>query len=171
MAVKNFVFANENQFTWRSGQNYTLSYYQLTFSESNRLIVSVIFAWLSIKAISISTKQKKNRSSMKQNKWTTSCTQNEAKHWRETFIWLESVTKKVTGNATTWRMRRRFAAVFPRPLACWYVMYTISRSHGFLGKVREKWRCRFVLKLTDTVLLEHLFKLRIVSRTSKEKIC
>ena len=59
MAVKNFVFANENQFTWRSGQNYTLSYYQLTFSESNRLIVSVIFAWLSIKAISISTKQKK----------------------------------------------------------------------------------------------------------------
>ena len=36
---------------------------------------------------------------MKQNNWTTSCTQNEAK--RETLIWLESVTGKVTGNAQT----------------------------------------------------------------------
>ena len=34
---------------------------QLTFSESNRLIVSVICAWLSIKAISITTKQSKTR--------------------------------------------------------------------------------------------------------------
>ena len=32
------------------------SYYQLTFSESNRLIVLVICAWLSIKAIVIATK-------------------------------------------------------------------------------------------------------------------
>ena len=39
ITVKNFVFVNENQFTWRSSQNYTLSYYHLTFSESNRLIV------------------------------------------------------------------------------------------------------------------------------------
>ena len=37
---------NENQFTWRSSQNYTLSYYHLTFSESIRLIVSVICTWL-----------------------------------------------------------------------------------------------------------------------------
>ena len=36
-------------------QNYT-SNYQLTFSESNGLIVSVICAWSSIKAISITTK-------------------------------------------------------------------------------------------------------------------
>ena len=39
ITVKNFVFVNENQFTWRSSQNYTLSYYHLTFSQSNRLIV------------------------------------------------------------------------------------------------------------------------------------
>ena len=38
MEVKNFVFVKENQ---SSSQNYS-SYYQLTFSESNRLIVSVI---------------------------------------------------------------------------------------------------------------------------------
>ena len=52
MAVKNFVLMKEN--TCRSNlisQNYT-SYYQLTFSESNRLNTPVIFAWLSIKAIS-----------------------------------------------------------------------------------------------------------------------
>ena len=61
MAVKNFVFVNENQLIWRSSQNYTLSYYQLTFSESYRLIVSMICAWFSIKAISITTKQSKTR--------------------------------------------------------------------------------------------------------------
>ena len=52
MAVKNFVLMKEN--TCRSNlisQNYT-SYYQLTVSESNRLNTPVIFAWLSIKAIS-----------------------------------------------------------------------------------------------------------------------
>ena len=36
---------------------------------------------------------------MKQNNWTTSCTQNEAERARETLIWLESVTEKETGNA------------------------------------------------------------------------
>ena len=36
---------------------------------------------------------------MKQNNWTTSCTQNEAKCMWETMIWLESVTEKVTRNA------------------------------------------------------------------------
>ena len=36
---------------------------------------------------------------MKQNNWTTSCTQNEAESARETLIWLESVTEKETGNA------------------------------------------------------------------------
>ena len=40
-------------------------------------------------------------SSMKHNKWTTSCTQNEAESTRETLIWLESVTEKETGNAQT----------------------------------------------------------------------
>ena len=52
MAVKNFVLMKEN--TCRSNlisQNYT-SYYQLTVPESNRLNTPVIFAWLSIKAIS-----------------------------------------------------------------------------------------------------------------------
>ena len=41
----------------------------------------------------------KNTSSMKQNSWTTHCTQNEAESARETLIWLESVTEKETGNA------------------------------------------------------------------------
>ena len=36
---------------------------------------------------------------MKQNNWTTSCTQNEAESARETLIWLESVTEKETGKA------------------------------------------------------------------------
>ena len=36
---------------------------------------------------------------MKQNNWTTSCTQNEAEHAQETLIWLENVTEKETGNA------------------------------------------------------------------------
>ena len=98
MAVKNFVFVNENQFTWRSGQNYTLSYYQLTFSEPNRLIVSVICARLSDLS---NYKIVKNPSSMKQNNWTTSCTQNEAKCAWETLIWQESVTEKVTGSVQT----------------------------------------------------------------------
>ena len=101
MAVKNFVFVNENAFTWRCGQNYTLSYYQLTFSESNRLIVSVICAWLSDRSNFSNYKIVKNPSSMKQNNWTTSCTQNEAKRAQDTLIWLESVTEKVTGNAQT----------------------------------------------------------------------
>ena len=101
MAVKNFVFVNENQFTWRSGQDYTLSYYQLTFSEPNRLIVSVICAWLSDKSNFSNYKIVENPSSMKQNNWTTSCTQNEAKCGWETLIWLESVTEKVTGSAQT----------------------------------------------------------------------
>ena len=102
MAVKDFVFVNENQFTWRSGQNYTLSYYQLTFSEPNRLIVSVICAWLSDKSnFSNYNIVRKNPNSMKQNNWTTGCTQNEAKCAWETLIWLESVTEKVTGNAQT----------------------------------------------------------------------
>ena len=35
---------------------------------------------------------------MKQNNWTTPCTQNEAESARETLIWLESVTEKETGN-------------------------------------------------------------------------
>ena len=70
------------------GQNYT-SYYQRTFSESNRLIVSVICCWSSIKAISI-TAIVKNTSSIKQNNWTTSCTQNEIERAgvaRQTMIW------------------------------------------------------------------------------------
>ena len=41
----------------------------------------------------------KNTSSMKQNNWTTICTQNEAERAGETLIWLESVTDKETGNA------------------------------------------------------------------------
>ena len=36
---------------------------------------------------------------MKQNSWTTRCTQNEAESARETLIWVESVTEKETGNA------------------------------------------------------------------------
>ena len=36
---------------------------------------------------------------MKQQNWTTSCTQNESERARETLIWLESVTEKETGNA------------------------------------------------------------------------
>ena len=123
---------NENQFTWRSSQNYTLSYYHLTFCESNRLIVSVICAWLSIKAISITTK--------KQNNWTTSCTQNKARG----RLWLESVTKQRDRKCSTWRMRRRFAAVFHslalktadpaygRVLTKGYWGYPYNREFGFV---------------------------------------
>ena len=60
MAVKNFVLMKEN--TCRSNlisQNYT-SYYQLTVPESNRLNTPVIFAWLSIKAISKQQNGKKH---------------------------------------------------------------------------------------------------------------
>ena len=56
----------------------------------------------------------KNTSSMKQNNWTTSCTQNEAERARETLIWLESVTEKRDRKCSTWRIRRRFGAVLHR---------------------------------------------------------
>ena len=129
MAVKSFVFVNENQFTWRSGQNYTLSYYQLTFSEPNRLIVSVICAWLSDKSNFSNYKIVKNSSSVKQNDWTTSCTQNETGRAWETLIWLESVTEKVTGNAQTGAC----VDVLPR---CWlkpeFSWTSINCFHGFL---------------------------------------
>ena len=75
-------------------QNYS-SYYQLPFSESNRLIVSVICAWLSTKAISITTRAAWSRG-----------TGPQAAHRikpsvRGVFdrIGLESVTEKVTGNS------------------------------------------------------------------------
>ena len=121
MAVKNFVFVNENQFTWRSGQNYTLRYYQLTFSEPKRLIVSVICA-SSDKSNFSNYKTVKNPSSMKQNNWTTSCTQNEAKRAWETLIWLESVTEKVTGLAQTG------ACVVPQTIRPWAVSFFTENS-------------------------------------------
>ena len=99
MAVKNFVFVNENQFTWRSGQNYTLSYYQLTFTESNRLIVSVICAWLSDKSNFNNYKIVKNTSSMKQNNWTTSRHTEWSKAREGDFDLTGKCDWKVTGNA------------------------------------------------------------------------
>ena len=75
-------------------QNYT-SYYQLTFSEYNRIVVSVNSAWLSIKAISVTTKQSKHE-------------QHEAKQlnhklhtkWsRARSEWKINVTEKDTRNA------------------------------------------------------------------------
>ena len=109
-------------FTWRSGQNYTLCYYQLTFSEPKRLIVSVICAWLSDKSNFSNYKIVKNPSSMKQNNWTTSCTQNEAKRVWETLIWLESVTEKVTGHAQTG------ACVVPQTIRPWAVSFFTENS-------------------------------------------
>ena len=87
---------NENQFTWRSSQNYTLSYYHLTFSESNRLIVSVMC--LVIHKSNLNNYKIVKNTSMKQSNWTTRCSQNEAESARA-LIWLESVTEKETGNA------------------------------------------------------------------------
>ena len=57
----------------------------------------------------------KNTSSMKQNNWTTKA---QAAHGMKPSargrLWSDwKVTEKETGNAQTWRMRRRFAAVFP----------------------------------------------------------
>ena len=93
--VKNFVFVNENQFTWRSSQNYTLSYYQLTFSESNRLYC---FKDLCLVI------HKRNFNNYKIRAAWSRTTEPQAPHRmkpsaRETLIWLESVTEKVTGNA------------------------------------------------------------------------
>ena len=51
MAVKNLVYSWEKITAAQIRQNYT-NYYQLTFSGSNGLNTPVIFAWLSIKAIS-----------------------------------------------------------------------------------------------------------------------
>ena len=88
MAVKNFVLMKEN--TCRSNlisQNYT-SYYQLTVSESNRLNTPVIFAWLSIKAISKQQNGQKHEQHEAEQQ-NTRCTENEAEHGR---LCLESVT-------------------------------------------------------------------------------
>ena len=74
-------------------------YYHLTFFEPHQLSVSMIGALFIHKSNFNNYKIVKNTSSMKQNNWTTSCTQNEAERARETLIWLESVTEKVTGNA------------------------------------------------------------------------
>ena len=111
MAVKSFVFVKENQFTWRS--NFT-SYYHLTFSESNRLIVSVICAWLSMKAISISNKIVKNTSSMKQNNWTTNCTPEWSRAHAGDFDLTGKCDWKNDRKCSTSRVRRRFAAVLAR---------------------------------------------------------
>ena len=69
------------------------SYYQLPFSESNRLIVSVICAWLSIKAISITTKESNTRAA-----WSKG-TEPQAAHrmkpsawgslWSDWKVWLK----------------------------------------------------------------------------------
>ena len=107
MADKNFVFVNENQFTWRSSQNDTLSY-QLTCSESNRLIVSVICAWLSIKAISIPAKWSETRAA-----WSKT-TEQQAAHRMKPSARGNLSGKcdwKSDRKCSTWRMRRRFAAV------------------------------------------------------------
>ena len=78
-------------------QNYS-SYYQLPFSESNRLIVSV-FCLVIHKSYFNNYKGVKQTSSMKQRNCTTSCTRNEAERAGESLIGLESVTEKVTGNS------------------------------------------------------------------------
>ena len=52
----------------------------------------------------------KNTSSIKQNNCTTSCTQNEAERARRTLI--GKCDWKSDRKCSTWRMRRRFAAVF-----------------------------------------------------------
>ena len=88
-------------------QNYT-SYYQLTFSESNRLIVSVICAWSSIKAISITTKYSKTGAA-----WSRT-TEPQAAHRMKPSargrLWSDLI-RKSDRKCSTWRMRRRFAAV------------------------------------------------------------
>ena len=86
MAVKNFVFVKENQFTWRSNYPNYRSYYHLTFFESNQLIVSVICALFIHKSKFNNYKIVKNTSSIKHNNCTTSCTQNEAER-AEDFDW------------------------------------------------------------------------------------
>ena len=106
---QNFVFVNENQFTCRSSQNYTLNYYHLTFSESNRLIVSVICAWLSIKAISMTTKQKHEQHKAEQlnHKLHTEWSRERAGD----FDLTGKCDWKRDRKCSTWGMRRRFAAV------------------------------------------------------------
>jgi len=107
--VKNFVFVNENQFTWRSSQNYTLSYYRLTISESNRLIVSVICARLSIKAISItSQKHEQHDAEQLNHKLHTEWSRERGGD----FDLTGNCAWKRDRKCSTWRMRRRFAAVF-----------------------------------------------------------
>ena len=51
---------------------------------------------------------------MKQNNWNTSCAQNGAERARETMIWRERVTEKVTWNAQPGAC----VDVFPR---CWWI--------------------------------------------------
>ena len=58
--------------------NYT-SYYQLTFSESNGLNTPVIFAWLSIKAISKQQNGQKHQQHEAEQQ-NAGCTENEAEH-------------------------------------------------------------------------------------------
>ena len=94
MAVKSFVFVRENTCRTQISQNYT-SYYQLTFSESNGLNTPVIFAWLSIKAISKQQNGQKHEQHEAQQQ-NAGCTANEAEQGR---LCLESVTLNLTGNA------------------------------------------------------------------------
>ena len=55
---------------------------------------------------------------MKQNNWTTSCTQNEAESAGD-FDLTGKCDWKRDRKCLTKRMRRRFAAVFPRPHSLW----------------------------------------------------
>ena len=70
---------------------------------------------------------------MKQNNWTTSCTQNEAESARETLIWLESVTEKETGNTQPGAC----VDVLPR---CWSM--TLCLCLCFCWPAFHKWKLR-----------------------------
>ena len=115
------------------------SYYQLTFSKSNRLTVSVICAWLSIKAISITTKESKTQAACSR------ATEPQAAHRMKRAGDFDRTGKcdwKSDRKCSTWRMRRRFAAVLPRPFR--YLVSTWGAGNGL-------WSCAFRLSMIAPV--------------------
>ena len=104
MAVKNLAYSWEKITAAQISQNYT-NYYQLNFSGSNGLNTPVIFAWLSIKAISkqLNGQKHEQHEAEQQN---AGCTENEAEHGRLPG----KCDLKFDRKCSTRSMRRRFAA-------------------------------------------------------------
>ena len=90
---------------------------------------------------------------MKQNSWTTRCTQNEAESARETLIWVESVTEKETGNAQPgacvdvlprcWLSITWLYDCLSTPIKIWNVPVTVPRNNAVLFM---KWHTQTISK-------------------------